>query len=60
MALRMYNPPHPGEVLAGLYLEPAKVTKEQLAKHLGVTRTTVSRLVNGHTGITVDMAIITA
>ena len=54
---QMYNPPHPGEVLAGLYLEPAKVTKELLAKHLDVTRATVSRLVNGHTGITIDMAI---
>jgi addiction module HigA family antidote len=55
--MSQHNPQHPGEVLEGLYLEPAKVTKELLAKHLGVTRTTVSRLVNAHTSITVDMAV---
>jgi addiction module HigA family antidote len=53
----MHNPPHPGEVLEGLYLEPAKITQECLAEHLGVARATVSRLINGHTGITLDMAM---
>lgn len=51
---RMYNPAHPGEVLRE-YLGDISVTKA--AEHLGVTRATLSRILNGSTGISADMAL---
>lgn len=53
-----YNPPHPGEILWGLDMEPAGLTINAVAARLGVDRKTVSRIINGHTGITADMAIL--
>lgn len=53
---RMFNPPHPGEVLKdGVMVEGATVT--DLAKQLGVTRVALSRVLNAHAGISADMAI---
>lgn len=57
MSMRMHNPPHPGEVLKGLYMEPVKISVTDLAKRLGVDRKTVSRLVNGRCGVTAEMAL---
>lgn len=50
----MYNPAHPGEVLRD-YLGEAEVTS--LARRLRVARTTLSRVLNGHAGISASMAI---
>lgn len=50
----MYNAPHPGEVLKE-YLDEISVTNA--AKALSVTRANLSRILNGHTGISADMAI---
>jgi addiction module HigA family antidote len=50
-------PVHPGEVLKGLYLDPLETTITDAAKKLGVTRKTLSQLVNGHGGISADMAL---
>jgi addiction module HigA family antidote len=50
----MFNPPHPGEVLRE-YLDGVSVTAA--ANALGVTRANISRILNGHTGISADMAI---
>ena len=55
--MRMFNPPHPGEILAELWLEPLKLTIPQAAKNLNVTRKTVSALVNGKTAISPEMAL---
>lgn len=55
--MRMFNPPHPGEILADLWLEPLKLTITQAAKNLNVTRKTVSALVNGKTAISPEMAL---
>ncbi len=53
---RMFNPPHPGEVLRdGVMVEGVTVTG--LAKQLGVTRVALSRVLNSHAGISADMAI---
>lgn len=53
---RMFNPPHPGEVLKdGVMVEGVTVTG--LAKQLGVTRVALSRVLNAHAGISADMAI---
>jgi addiction module HigA family antidote len=50
----MYDPPHPGEVLRD-YLGNSSVTS--VARHLGVTRAALSRILNGSAGISADMAI---
>lgn len=51
---RMHNPAHPGLVLRE-YLEGISVTEAATA--LGVTRTTLSRILNGNSGISADMAL---
>jgi addiction module HigA family antidote len=53
----MKNPPHPGEIIRDLYLEPLNVTVTQAADRLGVTRKTLSLILNGHAGISPEMAI---
>lgn len=50
-------PVHPGMVLKGLYLEPMEINITQAANKLGVARKTLSQLVNGHMGISAEMAI---
>ena len=55
--MRMFNPPHPGEILAELWLVSLKLTITQAAKNLNVTRKTVSALLNGKTGISPEMAL---
>ena len=55
--MSMHNPPHPGEVLSELYLEPMELSVTDAAKALGVRRTTLSRLLNGHHGVSTEMAL---
>ncbi len=52
--MRMYNPAHPGEVLRE-QIGTMSVTK--FAAHLGVSRVTLSRLLNGNAGISASMAL---
>lgn len=54
---RTRKPSMPGEVLKEMYLEPLDVTITDFAEHIGVSRKTVSALVNGRTPVTVDMAM---
>ncbi len=58
MDAKQYNPPHPGAVLWGLDMEPAGLTINAVAERLGVDRKTISRIINGHAGITAEMAIL--
>lgn len=51
------NPIHPGEVLKELYIEPMGMTAIMLARHIGVPRTRMERLIKGTTGITADTAL---
>ncbi len=53
----MHNPPHPGEVIRELCLEPLGLTVTDAAKGLGVSRKTLSALLNGRFGISPEMAI---
>ena len=53
----MKNPPHPGEVIRELCLEPAGLTVTAAAEVLGVTRKTLSELLNGHSSISPEMAV---
>jgi len=55
--MRMHNPPHPGEVLRSLCLEPLGLTISDAARALGVSRKTLSGIVNGHVGISPEMAV---
>ena len=52
----MYNPMHPGEVIQELYVEPSGMSINSLAKALGVTGPTISRLISGKSSISVEMA----
>ena len=53
----MRNPPHPGEVIKELCLDPLELTVTAAAEGLGVSRRTMSMLINGRAGISPDMAI---
>jgi addiction module HigA family antidote len=53
----MHNPPHPGEVLRDLCLEPLELTITDAAAALGVSRKTLSAILNGRAGISPEMAI---
>ena len=55
--MQMYNPPHPGEILRELCLEPLGINVTQAAKALGVSRKTLSAILNGRAGISTEMAI---
>ncbi|MEB3287354.1 MAG: HigA family addiction module antitoxin [Vampirovibrionales bacterium] len=47
---------HPGEILRELYVEPLGITQQTLSKHLGCTRVAINEILNGHRGITPQMA----
>jgi antitoxin HigA-1 len=53
----MKNPPHPGRSVRLNCLEPFGLSVSESAKVLGVSRTTLSRLINGQAGVSPDMAI---
>ena len=55
--MQMYNPPHPGEIIKELCLEPLGLTVTRAAEALGVSRKTLSAIVNGRAGISPEMAI---
>ena len=55
--MQMHNPPHPGEILRHLCLEPLGLSVTAAAKALGVSRKTLSSIVNGRTGISPEMAV---
>jgi addiction module HigA family antidote len=53
----MHNPPHPGELIRDICLEPLNLSVTEAAKGLGVTRKTLSSLLNGHSNVSPMMAI---
>ncbi len=53
----MKNPAHPGRIVKSACLEPLGLTVTNGAKALGVTRQTLTKIVNGHSGISAEMAI---
>lgn len=53
----MHNPPHPGEFINEVYLEPNKITGRELAFVLGVSPSTLHRVLNGLNGISPAMAL---
>ena len=57
MSMQMHNPPHPGEVLRELCLEPLNLSVTDAAEALGVSRKTLSSILNGRAGISPEMAL---
>lgn len=55
--MTMNNPPHPGGVVRRQCLEPLGLSVTRAAKGLGVTRQALSDLVNGHAGVSTEMAV---
>ena len=55
--MRMHNPPHPGEIIRSLCLEPLGLTITHAAKALGISRKTLSGILNGRAGVSPEMAI---
>jgi len=55
--MAMYDPPHPGEAIRKLCIAPLGLTVTEAAKGLGVSRKTLSALLNGRFGISPEMAI---
>jgi addiction module HigA family antidote len=53
----MHAPPHPGTVIRELFLDPLGVTVTDTAKALGVSRKSLSAILNGRAGISPEMAI---
>jgi addiction module HigA family antidote len=55
--MRMHNPPHPGEIIREFCIEPLDLTVTETAEALGVSRKTLSTLLNGRAGISPEMAL---
>ena len=57
MSIQMHNPPHPGEILREFCLEPLDLSVTDAAEALGISRKTLSSILNGRSGISPEMAI---
>ena len=57
MNIQMHNPPHPGEIIRELCIEPLELSVTATAEALGVSRKTLSSILNGHAGISPEMAL---
>ena len=55
--MRMHKPPHPGEIIKSLCLEPLDISITEAAKALGISRKTLSAIINGRASITPEMAV---
>ncbi|MBI1823400.1 MAG: HigA family addiction module antidote protein [Nitrospirae bacterium] len=57
MSKMMRNPTTPGEILKEEFLVPLKMTQAELALHLNCDVKVINRIINGHSGVTAEMAI---
>ncbi|SEG09693.1 HigA family addiction module antitoxin [Marinobacterium lutimaris] len=55
--MTMHNPPHPGEFIHDVYMEPYAISARQLAKKLGVSPSTLTRVLKATSGISPEMAL---
>lgn len=55
--MHMHNPPHPGEIIRELCLDPLELSVTEASKALGVSRKALSTLLNGRAGISPEMAV---
>ena len=55
--MKMHSPPHPGEFIREVYLEPFHISLRSAAEKLRVSPSTLSRLINGRSDLTPEMAL---
>ena len=55
--MTMYNPPHPGEFIRELYIAPFEISVRKVAGNMGVSPSTLNRLLNGESNISPEMAL---
>ncbi|MBU1753298.1 HigA family addiction module antidote protein [bacterium] len=55
--MNMHNPAHPGEILKELVIEPLGLSVTEAACHLGVSRKTLYKVLNGYGAVTPKMAL---
>lgn len=55
--MSMHNPAHPGEILKELVIEPLRLPVTEAAGRLGVSRKSLSKVLNGRGGVTPEMAL---
>ncbi|MEK7286900.1 MAG: HigA family addiction module antitoxin [Nitrospirota bacterium] len=55
--MAMHNPPHPGEFITQVYLEPNNLSGRELAVKLGVVASTLNRILVGSSRISPEMAL---
>ena len=55
--MAMHNPPHPGEFITDIYLEPNGISGRELACKLDVAASTLSRILKGSSRVTPEMAL---
>lgn len=55
--MAMHNPPHPGEFIVAVFLEPYGIAGRELAAKLGVSPSTLNRVLTGRSGISPVMAL---
>ncbi|MEY3104510.1 MAG: addiction module antidote protein, HigA family [Betaproteobacteria bacterium] len=55
--MSMHNPPHPGEFIMATYMDPFGLSCRSLAEHLGVSASTLNRVLKGQSGVSPEMAL---
>jgi len=55
--MAMHDPPHPGEFIAEVYLDPNGISGRDLASKLGVSASTLNRVLTGKSGVSPEMAL---
>ena len=55
--MAMHNPPHPGEFIRQVYMTPFGLSVRKVAKSLGVSPSTLNRLLNGKSNVSPEMAL---
>lgn len=55
--MSMYNPPHPGEFIESIYMEPHGISCRYLAEQLGVAASTLNRVIKGKSAVSPEMAL---
>ncbi|WBA81932.1 HigA family addiction module antitoxin [Endozoicomonas sp. GU-1] len=55
--MSMHNPPHPGEFIESIYMEPYAISCRYLAEQLGVAASTLNRVIKGKSAVSPEMAL---
>jgi len=55
--MSMHNPPHPGEFIREVYIEPFGISVRKVAESLHVSASTLNRLLNGESNVSPEMAL---